>query len=349
MLNAPGGCRATRSAPVHPRTRCGSACFEGRARAEQLGPELGDRRGRVERLAVGVGRLGQQPRQPQQVTADAGQELIADGQLAAFRRRSGAVRRPARPSSDPAARSRSAGPPRGCRRRRPRATGTGSTTRTSPSARAVRTAGRCATSRSPRAMARCRGRRRSRPAAGTGRTGPPARPGRPARGRRRSRPGSSATGPGRTAGRTRADAGGAAPGVVQQHQRQQPGRLRLARHQVDQHPAEPQRLVEQRLVDGAVGPDPPVPRVEHQVEDVQDRRQPRGEVLLKRLQRGANPPQPLFGPEHPLPHRPLADEERVRDPAADKEVRLDRLSATCASIGSAGCARRTSSAAGRRR
>ena len=86
-------------------------------------------------------------------------------------------------------------------------------------------------------------------------------------------------------------------------------------------------------MDRAVGPDPAVAGVEHQVEDVQDGRQPHRQILLGRQQRGADPPQPLLGPEHPLPHRPLADQERVRDLGrrqagqagqAERDLRLDR-------------------------
>src|SRR6266571_2292514 len=119
------------------------------------------------------------------------------------------------------------------------------------------------------------------------------------------------------------------PGRLQLHQRDEPVYLDLPWHEAREETAEPQRLRAQ------LGADPVLPRgrrvalVEDQVDDLEDRAQPPGELagrgdLERDLRLGQGP----FRPDDPLRDRRLAGQERpgdlVRGQAADQAERERR-------------------------
>ena len=128
----------------------------------------------------------------------------------------------------------------------------------------------------------------------------------------------------RTAG---GDTGGAA-GVQQQEQRQQPLRLRLVRHQLGEHPGEPDRLRAQvKPHQGAGGRR--VAFVENQVDDGEDRLEAGGKLGFRGHAIGdAGATDLAFGPDDPLGHGCLGHEERPGDlwrfePAEQPEGKRD--------------------------
>ena len=127
-----------------------------------------------------------------------------------------------------------------------------------------------AASRCPRRARPRRGRRRSRPAAGTGRRGrTPARTATsrsPPRSRWRPR----ASGPAARAARARTARARGTAGVGQQHQRQQAGDLVLVGQQPPQHPRQPDRLARELDARQRLPERRGVALVEQQVEHVQD-------------------------------------------------------------------------------
>jgi hypothetical protein len=106
---------------------------------------------------------------------------------------------------------------------------------------------------------------------------------------------------------------GVAPGVAQQHQREQPACLGLVRHQLEQHAAEADRLVAQLAPDQQVRTRREVALVEDQVERCQHRAQPvRQMVVLRNLVADARRLDLALGPHEPLLHRRLTREEGAR-------------------------------------
>ena len=116
----------------------------------------------------------------------------------------------------------------------------------------------------------------------------------------------------RTSDAVGGDAGGAA-GVQQQEQRQQPLRLRLVGHQLGEHTGEPDRLGAQvKPHQGARGRR--VAFVEDQVDDGEHGREAAGKLGVGRHAVGnAGVPDLALGPDDPLGHRRLGNEERPRD------------------------------------
>jgi hypothetical protein len=100
---------------------------------------------------------------------------------------------------------------------------------------------------------------------------------------------------------------GVPTGVVQQHHGQQAVYLRLVRHQLDERPAEPQRL--RRQVAAAA-----VALVEDEVDDGQHRREAVGQQAVGRNPEGdGGGLDPALGPDQALRHRGLGYEEGAGD------------------------------------
>ena len=107
---------------------------------------------------------------------------------------------------------------------------------------------------------------------------------------------------------------GLAPGVVEQHQCQQPGRLGLVGEQRDHDPCQPDRLGAQLPADQRVARRRRVSLVEHQVEDAQDPVEPFGQELGRRDAIGDPGVADLaLGPDQALGKGRLGDEERPGD------------------------------------
>jgi hypothetical protein len=98
-----------------------------------------------------------------------------------------------------------------------------------------------------------------------------------------------------------------APGVVQQHQRQQAVHLGLVRHQLRQRPAQPECLYHQLAA-------PAIAFVEDQIDDRQHRGEPVGQQMVGRdAKRDARGFDLSLGPHQALGHGGLADQEGTRD------------------------------------
>ena len=111
----------------------------------------------------------------------------------------------------------------------------------------------------------------------------------------------------------RADAGPGAGGV-QLHQRDEPVDLRLARGEAGQDPPEAQRVLAEGGAHPVVARRRRVPLVEDQVDDLEDRRQPRPELVpVRDLERDPFVGQRPLRPDDPLRDRRLREEERPRD------------------------------------
>ena len=105
------------------------------------------------------------------------------------------------------------------------------------------------------------------------------------------------------------DQPGMAAGVLGQHQREQRGGLVLVGHQVDEQPAEPDRLLGQLRRRGA-GVPLRVDQVDHREHAVE----PLGEVRrVRHLVGDAGGRDPLLGAQQPLAHRRLRDQEHPGD------------------------------------
>ena len=113
--------------------------------------------------------------------------------------------------------------------------------------------------------------------------------------------------------RTIAPAGsdpGAPPGVVQEHEREQPEDLGLVGHEVDEDPGEADRLRAQLLADERVAGRGLVALVEDEVEDAQHRLEPLGQEMVGRhAVRDRRVADLALGPDEPLGERHLRDEE----------------------------------------
>ena len=110
-----------------------------------------------------------------------------------------------------------------------------------------------------------------------------------------------------------ADAG-IAPGVMEQHQRQQPGRLGLVGEQRDHDPCQADRLGAQLAADQRIARGRGVALVEHEVEDVEDAVEPLGQELGRRHAVGDPGVADLaLRPDQPLREGRLRDQERPRD------------------------------------
>ncbi len=105
-----------------------------------------------------------------------------------------------------------------------------------------------------------------------------------------------------------------APGVVQEHQRQQASRLGLVGQEVEQQTPEPDRLVAQLSAYESVALGRAIALVEHEVDDrqrgIETIGQQRGRRQGERDVRGFHLP---LGPYEPLRHRRLGHEERPCD------------------------------------
>ncbi len=107
---------------------------------------------------------------------------------------------------------------------------------------------------------------------------------------------------------------GRAPGLRQQHQREQPGHLGLVRHQPGQQPAEPDRLGAQVGPDQLVTGAGRVSLVEDQVHHGQHRAEPARQLgFAGHPVRDPRVADLALGPDQPLRHRRLRHQERVRD------------------------------------
>ena len=104
------------------------------------------------------------------------------------------------------------------------------------------------------------------------------------------------------------------PCVVEQHQRQQPGRLRLIGEQRDHGPCQPDRLGTQLAPDQGIARRRRVALVEDQVEDLEDAVEALGEQVARRHAiRDAGIVDLALGPDEPLGERRLGDEEGPSD------------------------------------
>ena len=105
-----------------------------------------------------------------------------------------------------------------------------------------------------------------------------------------------------------------APRVVQQHQREQPARLALLRHQLDQQAPEPDRLRAQLAPHERRAGGRRVALIEDQVDGGEHRGQPvRQLVLLGHAVGDPGVGDLALRAHQPLRHRGLGDEERARD------------------------------------
>ncbi len=105
-----------------------------------------------------------------------------------------------------------------------------------------------------------------------------------------------------------------APGVVEEHQRQQPERLRLVRHQDGEQLGEPDRLLAEVCAQVPLATARRVALVEDEVEDGQHGAEPLGEEVVGRdAKRDPGRPDLPLGAHEALGHRRLRDQERVRD------------------------------------
>ncbi len=125
-----------------------------------------------------------------------------------------------------------------------------------------------------------------------------------------------------------------APGVVQEHEREQARRLRLVRQQHVHHAREADRLGGEVVAHEGVARRRGVALVEHEVEHGEDGPEAVLERLGRRLgQRDARQAHLLLGPHEPLRHRRLGEEQRPRDlrhgeaadqPQGQRDLRLER-------------------------
>ena len=107
-------------------------------------------------------------------------------------------------------------------------------------------------------------------------------------------------------------------------------RLGLIGHQLDQRPPEPQRLGGE-----LVAPAPAL--VEDQVDDREHSREPVGQQMVGgNAERNARRPDLAFGADQPLGHRRLLDQERPGDLGVVNPPSVRSVSATWASVASAG-------------
>ena len=107
---------------------------------------------------------------------------------------------------------------------------------------------------------------------------------------------------------------GVAPGVVEQHQRQQPGRLGLVGEQRDHDPRQADRLGAQLAADQRVAGGRRVALVEDEVEHAEDAVQPLGQELGRRhAVRDPGVADLALGPDQALGQGRLRDEEGPGD------------------------------------
>ena len=135
-------------------------------------------------------------------------------------------------------------------------------------------------------------------------------------------------------GRPSRPAPGAHPGGLELHQRHEPVHLRLARRELGQHAAEPERVLDERGAHPLLALRRRVALVEDQVDDLEDAGQPRVELLaLGHGERGVGLGERLLRARDPLPDGPRVDEERPRDllgleaadhPQRERDARLAR-------------------------
>ncbi len=107
---------------------------------------------------------------------------------------------------------------------------------------------------------------------------------------------------------------GQPPGVLQQHQREQAARLALFGHQLGQRPGQPDGLQAQALPDQVLPGAGRVPLVEQQVQHGQHAGGAlRQQVRWGHLVRDARVADLVLGPDQPLGHGRLRDQERPGD------------------------------------
>jgi len=107
---------------------------------------------------------------------------------------------------------------------------------------------------------------------------------------------------------------GAQPRRLDLHQRDQAVDLGLVRHELGEDPAEPERVLAQRRPHPVIARARGVALVEHEVEHLEHRGQPLGEIGAARdLVRDAGLGERPLGPDDPLRHGRLGDQERPGD------------------------------------
>ena len=105
-----------------------------------------------------------------------------------------------------------------------------------------------------------------------------------------------------------------APGVVEEHEREEPERLRLVGHQRDEDPPEPDRLRAQLATHERLARRRPVALVEDEVEDLEDAVEPLGQQMVRRhAVRDPGVADLPLGADQALGEGRFGDEERARD------------------------------------